>query len=150
MEPTILENLSSESSISRTEVFGPVTCLYRVNNLDEALQLASDSDYGLTAAIHTQNLNRAFKFSHSLPSGVVNINGGTHGSEPHMPFGGVKNSGNGFREPGMEALNVYTENNYPIFEYYEKIYGFSNKIESFKNIIGIIYQRNNQVLIQNV
>ena len=109
MQPTIIENIGSEASISQTELFGPVTCLYRVRDFNEALKLASDSDYGLTASIHTQSLHRALKFSKSLPSGVVNVNGGTHGSEPHMPFGGVKNSGNGMREPGLEALDVYTE-----------------------------------------
>jgi alpha-ketoglutaric semialdehyde dehydrogenase len=109
MQPTILENVKPEATISQTEIFGPVTCLYKVRDFNEALKLASDSDYGLTAAIHTQNLHRALKFSQSLPSGVVNVNGGTHGSEPHMPFGGVKNSGNGMREPGLEALDVYTE-----------------------------------------
>jgi alpha-ketoglutaric semialdehyde dehydrogenase len=109
MQPTILENVKPDAAISQTEIFGPVTCLYKVSDFNEALKIASDSEYGLTAAIHTQNLHRALEFAQSLPSGVVNVNGGTHGSEPHMPFGGVKNSGNGMREPGLEALDVYTE-----------------------------------------
>jgi aldehyde dehydrogenase (NAD+) len=63
----------------------------------------------LTAAIHTRHLDRAFAFAEQAQAGVVSINGGTHGSEAHFPFGGVKASGNGTREPGTEALDVYSE-----------------------------------------
>jgi aldehyde dehydrogenase (NAD+) len=109
MAPTILENVSAQNSISRTELFGPITCLYRVSSFDEAIALANDSPYGLTAAIHTRNMNRAMAFVHGIQSGVVSINGGTYGSEPHMPFGGLKQSGNGLREAGTEALDVYSD-----------------------------------------
>lgn len=109
MAPTIIENVGPDDEISRTELFGPVTCLYRVRDFDEALETANRSPYGLTASIHTQNINRAVEFCRDVRSGVSIVNGGTYGSEPHMPFGGVKNSGNGFREPGTEALDVYSE-----------------------------------------
>ena len=89
-------------------MFGPFTCLYKVNNLDEALELANNSQYGLTACIHTTNLHRAQYFTRNVEAGVAVVNGGTFGSEPNMPFGGVKNSGNGLREPGTEALEVYS------------------------------------------
>jgi alpha-ketoglutaric semialdehyde dehydrogenase len=70
--------------------------------------LANDSDYGLTAAIHTRDINRAHEFARRAEAGVVSINAGTYGSEPHMPFGGLKQSGNGTREPGTEALDIYS------------------------------------------
>jgi len=108
MEPTILENVSPQSHISSHELFGPITILYRVKNFEEALKLCNDSPYGLTAAIHTRNIHRAHKFCEMVEAGTTVINGGTFGSEPHMPFGGVKQSGNGTREPGTEALDIYS------------------------------------------
>ena len=106
--PTILEHVGPHDEISRSELFGPITCLYRVTSFEEALALANDSPFGLTASIHTQNLNRAMTFLGRIQAGVAVVNGGTYGSEPHMPFGGVKASGNGSREPGTEALDVYS------------------------------------------
>lgn len=108
MAPTLIENAKPDDPISVTELFGPVTCLYRVKDFAEALKLANGSPYGLTAAIQTTNVNRALEFSRKVKSGVAVINGGTYGSEPHMPFGGMKQSGNGSREPGTEALDVYS------------------------------------------
>jgi len=72
------------------------------------LRLANDSPYGLTACIHTRNVHRAMQFVQSVHSGVAVVNAGTYGSEPHMPFGGIKQSGNGTREPGTEALDIYS------------------------------------------
>lgn len=109
MAPTVIENVSPDDEISRTEVFGPITCLYRVAGFAEALALANDSPYGLTACIHTRNVHRAMEFVQKVQAGVAVVNAGTYGSEPHMPFGGVKQSGNGTREPGTEALDVYSE-----------------------------------------
>ena len=83
--------------------------LYRVRDLEEAIALVNDSPYGLTSAIHTASLHRAMRFADEVEAGVVVVNGGTHGSEPHMGFGGVKQSGTGWREAGIEALDVYTE-----------------------------------------
>lgn len=71
--------------------------------------MANDSPYGLTACIHTRNVDRALHFAHEVATGVAVINAGTYGSEPHMPFGGRKASGNGTREPGTEALDIYSE-----------------------------------------
>lgn len=107
MRPTILENVSPLALISRTELFGPITCLYKAKDFEEALKLANDSSFGLTACIHTTDFNRAVEFTHKVEAGVAVVNAGTFGSEPHMPFGGVKESGNGTREPGPEALDVY-------------------------------------------
>lgn len=107
--PTLIEEIDSESEISRNELFGPIATLYRVKDYSEALQLANTSPYGLTSAIHTNNYHRAMMFVQTVQAGVASVNGGTFGSEPHMPFGGVKQSGNGSREPGTEALDIYTE-----------------------------------------
>jgi aldehyde dehydrogenase (NAD+) len=76
---------------------------------EEALALANDSLYGLTACIHTTSVDRGIDFAHKVRSGVAVVNAGTFGSEPHMPFGGLRQSGNGSREPGTEALDVYSE-----------------------------------------
>jgi aldehyde dehydrogenase (NAD+) len=109
LAPTVLEGVPRDAELSCDELFGPVAALYRVRDLDEALEVANDSPYGLTAAIHTASLHRAMRFSEEARAGVVVVNGGTHGSEPHMGFGGVKQSGTGWREAGVEALDVYTE-----------------------------------------
>lgn len=109
MAPTILEKVALDAEISTHELFGPITCLYCVRDFAEALSLANDSPYGLTACIHTRSVHRAIQFSQKVQSGVVMVNAGTYGSEPHMPFGGVKQSGNGSREPGTEALDIYSE-----------------------------------------
>jgi aldehyde dehydrogenase (NAD+) len=109
MEPTILDHVSHDDEISQQELFGPVTCLYRVSGFDEALRLANATAFGLTGAIHTSNTHRIEQFISRYRAGLVSINGPTYGAGPHMPFGGVKNSGNGFREPGTESLDVYCE-----------------------------------------
>jgi aldehyde dehydrogenase (NAD+) len=109
LQPTVLENVAPADEVSQRELFGPVTCLYRVADFDDAVRLANGTPYGLTGAIHTASLHRAQEFMTRYQGGLVSINGATFGAGPHMPFGGVKNSGNGFREPGTEALDVYTE-----------------------------------------
>jgi len=109
MAPTVLDNVSPDDELSQTELFGPVTCLYRVKDFEEAITLANSTSFGLTGAIHTVNSHRIEEFVARYRGGLVSINGPTYGAGPHMPFGGVKNSGNGFREPGTEALDVYTE-----------------------------------------
>ena len=108
IEPTLIEGANVDDPISQTELFGPVATLYTVSDFREALAHANDSPYGLTACIHTRNLDRALAFVEGVEAGVAVVNAGTYGSEPHMPFGGVKASGNGTREPGTEALDVYS------------------------------------------
>lgn len=112
LRPTILEAVPSDAEISHSELFGPVAVLYRVTDLAEAIALVNDSPYGLTAAIHTASVHRAMRFADEARAGVVVVNGGTHGSEPHMGFGGVKSSGNGWKEAGVEALEVYSDVRY--------------------------------------
>jgi aldehyde dehydrogenase (NAD+) len=109
LAPTVVEDLRPDHGLSSHELFGPVTILYRVRDLDQALALVNRSPYGLTSAIHTASIHRAMRFAEAVEAGVVVVNGGTHGSEPHMGFGGVKQSGTGWREAGVEALDAYTE-----------------------------------------
>ncbi len=107
--PTLIDGLKEHGELSHKEIFGPVATLYSVDNVDEALQLANATEYGLTAAVHTRSVDRGVWFAQRIKTGLVNINIGTYGSEPHMPFGGFGSSGNGTREPGVEALDVYSE-----------------------------------------
>lgn len=109
MMPTLVEGASLDAEISRKELFGPILCLYKATDFREALKMANDANYGLTACIHTTNIHRAMEFAKGIESGVVSVNAATYGSEPHMPFGGRKASGNGSREPGPEAIEIYSE-----------------------------------------
>ncbi|MBW1981293.1 MAG: aldehyde dehydrogenase [Deltaproteobacteria bacterium] len=109
MAPTLIEDVDPHDEISTTELFGPITCLYRAKDFEHALAMANDSPYGLTACIHTRSFHRAIEFTQKIQAGVAVVNAGTYGSEPHMPFGGLRQSGNGWREPGTEALDVYSE-----------------------------------------
>jgi alpha-ketoglutaric semialdehyde dehydrogenase len=109
MAPTIVEGVGSGDEISCTELFGPITTLHRVAGFEEAVETANASPYGLTAAIWTQSIHRAQEFVRLVVAGGVQVNGPTYGFEPHVPFGGEKDSGTGWREPGTEALDVYSD-----------------------------------------
>jgi aldehyde dehydrogenase (NAD+) len=110
--PTLVEGVQRDAPLSCEELFGPVAALYRVAGLDEAVAVVNASPYGLTAAIHTASVHRAMRFAEQVAAGVVVVNAGTHGSEPHMGFGGVRHSGTGWKEAGVEALDVYSETQY--------------------------------------
>jgi len=109
MAPTLVEGAGLDSDIASSELFGPVATVHRVEGFEDALAAANASSYGLTAAIWTASVHRAQEFVARVHSGLASVNGPTYGSEPHMPFGGVGDSGNGMREPGPEALDVYTD-----------------------------------------
>ncbi|MDP2265465.1 MAG: aldehyde dehydrogenase family protein [Thiobacillus sp.] len=109
IQPTLIEGLDAHAELSCKEVFGPVATLHVVEDVEAALKLANATEYGLTAAIHTRSVDRAMWFAQRVRAGMANVNLGTYGSEPHMPFGGFGASGNGTREPGVEALDVYSE-----------------------------------------
>jgi len=109
MAPTLVEGADLGSDIACTELFGPIATLHRVDDFEEALAAANASPYGLTAAIWTASVHRAQEFATRVRSGLASVNGPTYGSEPHMPFGGQGDSGNGWREPGPEALDVYSD-----------------------------------------
>ena len=109
MAPTIVEGAAPDSEISCTELFGPITTLHRVDGFDEAVAVANASPYGLTAAIWTASIHRGQEFVRRIVAGGVQVNGPTYGFEPHVPFGGQRDSGTGWREPGTEALDVYSD-----------------------------------------
>ncbi len=109
MAPTIVEGAAADSEISRTELFGPITTLHQVGTFEEAVAVANASPYGLTAAVWTASIHRAQEFVRRIVAGGVQVNGPTYGFEPHVPFGGERNSGTGWREPGTEALDVYSD-----------------------------------------
>ncbi|HEY6888813.1 MAG TPA: aldehyde dehydrogenase family protein [Solirubrobacter sp.] len=106
MAPTLIEGTDELSS---KELFGPITTLHRVKSFDEAVEVANDTPYGLTAAIWTASVHRGQEFLTRIASGVASVNGPTYGSEPHMPFGGLGDSGTGWREAGTEAIDVYSD-----------------------------------------
>jgi aldehyde dehydrogenase (NAD+) len=107
--PTIVEGAPADSEIACAELFGPITTLHRVRDFEEALALANASSYGLTAAIWTRSIHRGQEFVRGVVAGGVQVNGPTYGFEPHVPFGGQRDSGTGWREPGTEALDVYSD-----------------------------------------
>jgi aldehyde dehydrogenase (NAD+) len=109
MAPTIVEGVAADAELSCTELFGPITTLHRVPDFEEAVEVANASPYGLTAAVWTASVHRAQEFVRRIVAGGVQVNGPTYGFEPHVPFGGQRDSGTGWREPGTEALDVYSD-----------------------------------------
>jgi len=108
LEPTIFETKHG-TRISKEEIFGPVLSMIRVNDYDEAVRVANDVDYGLSSSIYTRDVSRAFQAIHDLEAGITYINAPTIGAEVQLPFGGVKNTGNGGREAGSVAIEEFTE-----------------------------------------
>lgn len=108
-EPTIFTNVTPSMRIAREEIFGPVVSVIKVSSLDEAVAVANDVAYGLSCSIYTQDINRAFKAMRDVYTGIFYVNAPTIGAEVHLPFGGTKATGNGHREAGLAALDVFSE-----------------------------------------
>jgi aldehyde dehydrogenase (NAD+) len=106
-EPTVFSGVTREMRIAREEVFGPVVSLIEFSTFEEAVEIANSIDYGLSTALYTRNVNRAFAAMRDLEAGITYINAPTIGAEVHLPFGGVKHTGNGHRE-GLGALDFFT------------------------------------------
>ena len=107
--PTVFGDVDPEMRIAQEEIFGPTTALIRVRDFDEAIRVANGIRYGLSSAIFTRDINRAFRAMRDLATGITYVNAGTTGAEVHLPFGGTKDTGNGHREAGQAALDVFTE-----------------------------------------
>jgi acyl-CoA reductase-like NAD-dependent aldehyde dehydrogenase len=107
--PALFENVGDGDYLSCEEVFGPVASLYRFGDLDEAIQRANASPFGLSASIFTRDPASVQRFVREVEAGIIRINAATAGGEPHVPFGGAKDSGYGPREQGRAALEFYTE-----------------------------------------
>lgn len=106
--PTIWDDVRVGMQIFQREVFGPTINLVRVSGIDEAIDTANSVDYGLSSAIYTNNREWAYQFKDRIQAGMSSINNSTTGAEAHMPFGGVKGSGNGTRESGIWVIESYT------------------------------------------
>src|ERR671931_664360 len=107
--PTIFGDVDPQMRIAQEEIFGPTTALIRVRDLDEAIGVSNGIRYGLSSSIYTGDVNKAFRAMRDLQAGITYINAGTTGAEVHLPFGGTKDTGNGHREAGQAALDVFTE-----------------------------------------
>jgi aldehyde dehydrogenase (NAD+) len=107
--PTLFDGVQPGSTLEAEEIFGPVLSIIEVDSLEEAIEVNNRSQYGLSTSIFTQDVNRAFTAMRDIFTGLVYINHGTTGAEIQFPFGGVRGTGNGHREAGQAALEVFTE-----------------------------------------
>ncbi|MDT0633207.1 aldehyde dehydrogenase family protein [Rubrivirga litoralis] len=108
-QPTLFTNVTRDMRVAREEIFGPVLSVIKVSSFDEAIDVANDVKYGLSSAVYTRDIARAFQALRDIDAGITYINGPTIGAEAHMSFGGVKATGNGHREGGWEVYDFYTE-----------------------------------------
>ncbi len=108
-KPTIFSNVTKEMIIAQEEIFGPVVCLMKAKNYEDAIDIANSTKYGLSSAIYTKDITKAFKAMKDLNFGLTYINSSTIGSEVHLPFGGTKHTGNGTREAGIEGIYEFSE-----------------------------------------
>ncbi len=107
--PTIFGDVEPGMRVAQEEIFGPTTALIPVKDTDDAIRVANGVRYGLSSAIFTRDVNTAFRAMRDLVTGITYVNAGTIGAEVHLPFGGMKETGNGHREAGQAALDVFTE-----------------------------------------
>jgi aldehyde dehydrogenase (NAD+) len=108
-EPTIFGDVQPSMRIAREEIFGPVVSVMRCRSLDEAIEIGNNVSYGLSASIYTRDINKAFVAMRDMYTGIFYVNAPTIGAEVHLPFGGTKATGNGHREAGTAALDVFSE-----------------------------------------
>jgi aldehyde dehydrogenase (NAD+) len=120
-KPTIFAEVTPNMRIAKEEIFGPVLSVIRVKTFEEAIQVLNNSKYGLSSSIYTRDVNRAFQAIRDIEAGITYINGPTIGAEAHMPFGGVKETGNGHREGGWEVYEFYTETKTIFVDYSGKL-----------------------------
>jgi aldehyde dehydrogenase (NAD+) len=107
--PTIFDNVTRSMRIAREEIFGPVLAVLEANDLDDAIATLNDTDYGLSSSIYTRDVNSAFRAIRDIEAGITYVNGPTIGAEVQLPFGGVKDTGNGHREASHTVLDIFTE-----------------------------------------
>ena len=109
LAPTVLRGAAVDSDLARRELFGPVLAMFPADDLDQALTLANDTPYGLSASLFTRDIRSALHYVRRIKAGLVRVNGDTTGVDPHAPFGGMKGSSSGSREQGPAAREFYTE-----------------------------------------
>ena len=108
-QPTILIGVRPEMRVAQEEIFGPVLSVIRVADAAEAFRVNNGVKYGLSSSLYTQDVNLAFRAMQELDNGITYVNAPTIGAEAHLPFGGVKQTGNGHREGGWEVYEFYSE-----------------------------------------
>ncbi|MFP5246876.1 MAG: aldehyde dehydrogenase family protein [Thermoanaerobaculia bacterium] len=108
-EPTVFANVKHDMRIAQEEIFGPVTAVIRCSSLEEAISIGNGVKYGLSSSIYTRDVNKAFTAMRDMYTGIFYVNAPTIGAEVHLPFGGVKETGNGHREAGVAGIDVFTE-----------------------------------------
>ena len=109
LAPTVFDDMTRDMRIAKEEIFGPVTGIMKVESVEEAISVANGTNYGLSCAIYTHHITNVFKAVEQLEFGVVYVNAPTIGAEIQVPFGGMKNTGNGHREAGPQAMDEFTE-----------------------------------------
>jgi acyl-CoA reductase-like NAD-dependent aldehyde dehydrogenase len=109
MEPTVFVDVDPKMRIAQEEIFGPVVSIIACEDLEDAIDIANGIDYGLSSALYTKDVNKAFVAMRDLHAGITYINAPTIGAEVHLPFGGVKATGNGHREGGLGAIDFFSE-----------------------------------------
>lgn len=119
--PTLFTDVHREMRIAREEIFGPVLSIIPVSSLEEAIDVNNEVNYGLSSSIFTTDTNKTFQAIRDLDSGIVYVNAGTTGAEIHLPFGGTKQTGNGHRDSGVAALDVFTEWKSVYVDYSQKL-----------------------------
>lgn len=108
-EPTVFVDCNPQMRICQEEIFGPVVAVMPFDSFEEAIAIANGVNYGLSASIYTRNVNLAYRAQRDIETGIVYVNAPTIGAEVHLPFGGIKNTGNGHRESGVAALDFYSD-----------------------------------------
>ena len=109
VEPTIFTEVTPDMRIAQEEIFGPVLTVFRAEDLDEAVRISNNVQFGLSSSVYTRDLPRAFRYINTVEAGMVHVNAPTLGGEVHLPFGGLKSSGVGQREQGVEAVDFFSE-----------------------------------------
>ena len=107
--PTIFDQVIPSMRIAQEEIFGPVLSIIEVKSFDEAIDVLNSTAYGLSSSIYTRNVGRAFRAMRDIEAGITYVNGPTIGAEVHLPFGGVKDTGNGHREAGTTVYDIFSE-----------------------------------------
>jgi acyl-CoA reductase-like NAD-dependent aldehyde dehydrogenase len=120
-EPTVFGEVDAKMRIAQEEIFGPVVSVIPFSDFDEAIRIANDVPYGLSASIYTRNVNQAFAATRDLYTGIVYVNAPTIGAETHLPFGGTKQTGNGHREAAVAAIDFFTEWKTVYIDYSDKL-----------------------------
>jgi aldehyde dehydrogenase (NAD+) len=120
-EPTIFDGVKPDSTLAQEEIFGPVLSVITVKDFDAAIEVLNNSRYGLSASIYTRDVNRAFRAIRDVETGILYINSSTIGAENHLPFGGMKETGNGHREGGWTAYDIYSETRTVYVDYSGKL-----------------------------